>query len=231
MKENMYPFKGRDAGNIESTGLHKVLSVTGLTASTYILRLERKDIKFQAGQYVSVGIPGKRQHREYSIYSPDTAPYIELLIREVEDGSVSKRLRKLEPGDMVELDGPFGFFTLPQDHSEKKLLFIASGTGISPFHSFVMSEKDLDYRILHGVRYASEAYGSADFDSTRHILCTSREPGTGFHGRVTEWLRQNPAGPDTLCYLCGNCDMIYDCFDILEEQGVPAGNMHAEVYF
>jgi ferredoxin--NADP+ reductase/benzoate/toluate 1,2-dioxygenase reductase subunit len=34
-----------------------------------------------------------------------------------------------------------------------------------------------------------------------------------------------------LCYLCGNCDMIHDVFDILEKQGVNSDNVFTEVYF
>ena len=52
-----------------------------------------------------------------------------------------------------------------------------------------------------------------------------------FHGRVTDYIQSNPVNKDTLCYLCGNSDMIHDAYDILTEQGVPSENLHAEVYF
>jgi ferredoxin--NADP+ reductase len=42
---------------------------------------------------------------------------------------------------------------------------------------------------------------------------------------VTDYLREHPADPAWLCYLCGNCDMIYEAFDILRSQ------LFAEVYF
>ncbi|MGI6756413.1 MAG: hypothetical protein ACOX32_00640 [Bacteroidaceae bacterium] len=58
-----------------------------------------------------------------------------------------------------------------------------------------------------------------------------RMRGGDFKGRVTDYLRQNPVNPDTLCYLCGNCDMIHEVFDILEEQGVKSDNIFTEVYF
>ena len=40
-----------------------------------------------------------------------------------------------------------------------------------------------------------------------------------------------PVDPRTLCYLCGNCDMIYETFDILKRHGVPPEQLYAEVYF
>jgi ferredoxin--NADP+ reductase/benzoate/toluate 1,2-dioxygenase reductase subunit len=49
--------------------------------------------------------------------------------------------------------------------------------------------------------------------------------------RVTDYMAENPINPDTLCYLCGNCDMIYDVFDILEKQGIKSTNIFTEVYF
>ena len=62
-------------------------------------------------------------------------------------------------------------------------------------------------------------------------LPASRDASGDFHGRVTEYLSENPVSPDTLCYLCGNCDMIHDVFDILEKQGVNSDNVFTEVYF
>jgi ferredoxin--NADP+ reductase/benzoate/toluate 1,2-dioxygenase reductase subunit len=231
MKENIYPFRGRPEPDPASQSLRKVLSVNDITASTYVLRIERNGMDFKAGQYISAGIPGKNQLREYSIFSPEDADHIEILVKEVEDGTVSRQLHRLREHDQIEVDGPFGFFTLPDDAAERKFLFIASGTGISPFHSLVKSYPGIDYKLIHGVRYGDEAYASDAFDKDRHVLCTSRDDSGDFRGRVTAWLMENPVSPDTLCYLCGNCDMIYDAFDILEAQGLPPSNLHAEVYF
>ena len=203
-----------------------------LTDTTYVLRLERGGMEFDAGQYISLGLPGTSEKREYSIYSGTREDYIEVLIKEIDEGVVSRQLKQLNPGSKAEMDGPFGFFTLgTEQKAGQKLVFIASGTGIAPFHSFINSYNDLDYRIIHGVRHSNEAYESEVYDPERYTLCASRDDKGNYRGRVTEYLKEHPADPDADYYLCGNSNMIHDVYDILKAQGVDAGKIHAEVYF
>jgi ferredoxin/flavodoxin---NADP+ reductase len=213
--------------------IHNVIEVRNLTKSTYVLRLERNGLQFNPGQYLSIGIARTIDKRDYSIYSSPGEDYLELLIREVRDGMVSRDLRKCKPGDKIEVEGPFGFFQLKEEdiQNKKKFLFIATGTGISPFHSIILNNPGIDYTLLHGVSYAVEGYEKQDYDPTRHVLCVSREGKGDFYGRVTDYMNLNKVDSETVCYLCGNCDMINDAFDILEEQGVLSENIHAEVYF
>jgi ferredoxin--NADP+ reductase/benzoate/toluate 1,2-dioxygenase reductase subunit len=209
-----------------------VQGVRHLTDSTYIVRLDRKGMMFVPGQNLNIGLAGDPEKRDYSIYSSLEDNFLDILVKEVDDGLVSKKLKKLKPGDSIEVDGPFGFFTIKdEDISTKKFLFIASGTGIGPFHSIALSYPELNYKLIHGVRNRNETYEKDHYPAGCYIGCLSKDKKGEFRGRVTDYLRQNPVDPDTLCYLCGNVNMIYDAFDILKEQGVPSGNLHAEVYF
>jgi len=211
----------------------KAVSVRDLTDSAYVLRFERSGIPFRAGQHILLGILGDIQAREYSIYSAEPDDYFEVLIKEVQDGKVSKQLRHVSQGEILHFENPVGYFTIKdEDLRTKKFLFIASGSGIAPFHSFARTYPDLDYKLLHGVRYVSEAYDRKDYNPERLVLCTTRDKKGDFNGRVTDWLRKNPVtDKDTLCYLCGNCEMIHEAYDILISQGMPSENLFAEVYF
>jgi ferredoxin--NADP+ reductase len=211
--------------------LHGVLEVRSLSPSAYILRLERGNLEFRPGQHVRLGVPGLPALREYTVYSAPDEPYLEVLIREMAGGLLSPRLRRCRPGDPVELDGPFGEFLIPEHARDARFLFVATGTGIAPFHSFARSYPRLDYRLLHGVAAAGDLYGSEAFAPHRSIPCLSRERGAGFSGRVTAFLRRHPAEPDRHCYLCGGCDMIYEVFALLRRQGVPPERIFAEVYY
>jgi ferredoxin--NADP+ reductase/benzoate/toluate 1,2-dioxygenase reductase subunit len=205
--------------------------VRNLSPSAYVLRMERNGLEFAPGQYINVGLAGRHDMREYSVYSGAGEGFLEILVKEVEGGLVSRKLRRCKPGDEVAVEGPFGFFTIPPEaRSGGRLLLIATGTGISPFHCFALSYPGLDYRLLHGVRETSELYEHSVFGG-RVTSCLSRGEGGDFSGRVTDHLRARPADPGTLCYLCGNCDMIYEAFDILRGQGVPSRQLFAEVYF
>ena len=209
---------------------YKVQSVTFLTESTYKLKLERGDLQFIPGQCVNIGLPGEAVNREYSTYSGLKDRYLEFLIKRVDGGLVSTKLSLLDPGDEVTLDGAFGLFTIPKPDLKKKYLFIASGTGIAPFHSYVRSYK-LDYKILHGIRYARETYDLADYDRKRYFSCVSKEKSGDFSGRVTDYLKKYPVKVGTICYICGNSSMINDVYDVLRSQGVSGTDIVTEVFF
>jgi ferredoxin--NADP+ reductase/benzoate/toluate 1,2-dioxygenase reductase subunit len=69
-----------------------VLDVRKLTESTVVLRFERPELEFEPGQYLRVGIAGDPEIRDYSVYSGANQGYVEVLVRRVEDGLVSKQL-------------------------------------------------------------------------------------------------------------------------------------------
>jgi len=215
-----------------TNSIYKIQQVRHLTDSTYVIRMDRGGMQFIAGQNLNLGIAGDVEKRDYSIYSGEKDKYLEVLVKEVEDGLVSKQMKSLKPGDKLEVDGPFGFFTLkPEDIDSKKYLFIASGTGVAPFHSIAQSHKNLNFKLIHGIRHSNEAYEKEHYPADKYISCVTADDKGDYKGRVTDYLKANPVDKDTLCYLCGNVNMIYDAFDVLKEQGVPSGNLHAEVYF
>jgi len=177
-------------------------------------------------------IPGSSEKREYSVYSGENDDFLEVLVREIEGGKVSGRLKKLKPGTEIEVEGPFGFFKFnPEKFASQKFLFVATGTGISPFHSFVRTFPELDYRLVHGVRYKEEAYEHTDYQKERVVLCLSGDETGDFNGRVTDYLFTKKIDLETNCFLCGNSEMIYEAFDILTGKGIPVSNIYSEVYF
>lgn len=216
---------------MNSATIHKVIHLRNLTPTTFVLRIERNGFDFKSGQYLALGKKGDIQRREYSIYSGTEDDYIEILVKEVLEGDVSKKLHKLKPGDEVEVEGPYGYFLLDESRSDKKYVFIASGTGISPCHSLIRSNPQLDYTVLHGVKYAVEAYDRSAYHPYKYIQCTSREEEGDFHGRVTDYLTKFGADATSEYFLCGNSNMIYEVFDILKEHGVKQEQIHTEVYF
>jgi ferredoxin--NADP+ reductase/benzoate/toluate 1,2-dioxygenase reductase subunit len=222
----------KEAAQIVSTNLHKITQIRFLTESTFIIRFDRGNMEFKAGQHIIVGLEGELDLREYSVYSGEKENYIEILIREVVSGSVSVQLKHCKPGQLLQVNGPFGSFGLEKfDMFSRKLVFIATGTGISPFHSFVRSYPGIDYTLIHGVRFNNEAYERNDYDPGRYILCTSKENNGGHKGRVTRFLPGYRTDSSMLFYLCGNNSMIYEVYHILREKGVPDENIFTEVYF
>ena len=212
--------------------VHHLTEFEELTPDTFVLHFERKGLAFTPGQYVVLRDPGSGEGREYSIYSSLQDNDLSFLIRKVKGGVFSRFLMHLQVGSSMYIEGPSGFFIL--DEALKKghpVLFVGTGTGISPFRSFVRTFPGLNYRVLHGVHFADEAYGKTAFNPTRYYLCTSREDKGDYFGRVTYYLKEYPVDPGTICYLCGNSDMIEEVTNILEDYHVPAEHIRTEVFF
>ena len=211
---------------------YKIEEIRHLTGETFSLKLPRARFSFQAGQHLSLGIHGDYQSREYSIYSGENDANLEVLVKEVDNGYFTPKLRKLKAGDLVEIHGPFGKFGMePKAAETGKFVFIASGTGIAPFRSMVRTYPEIDYTLIHGVRLATEAYDRHEYVSDRYVLCTSRDTNGTYQGRVTGYLKNCTFAPETDFYLCGNSDMIFDALEILKEKGFERDQIHCEVYF
>jgi ferredoxin-NADP reductase len=207
-----------------------VLANIQKSQNTFCLRVERPKVAIKSGQCFNVGMPGMDINREYSMYSGADVEYLEFLIREVDNGLVSSCLRKLQVGDVVEVDGPYGEFCIPEHKQKSKLVFIASGTGIAPFHSFVKTYPHIDYTLIHGIRYSDETYDVQDYKAGSYIPCVSNnQNGESF--RVTDYLRQNQISTDSIVYLCGNRNMIIDSVQILLDQGIGGDQIISEVFF
>ncbi len=217
---------------MQSQEKHKLVAIRNLTESTYVLQMERNGLEFEAGQHILLGADGDLNQREYSIYSGTNDKFLEVIIKEVDDGDVSRKLKHTPIGKNLQVEGPLGFFSLdPQLIPHRKFLFVSSGTGIAPFHSMAKSHPNLDYTLLHGVRFGNEGYEKNHYPSDRYIQCTSGDATGDFAGRVTDYLKKHPIDPSTICYFCGNFKMIREAMDILEKKGIPHNQLHAEVYF
>ena len=119
----------------------------------------------------------------------------------------------------------------PKEAETGKFVFIASGTGIAPFRSIVRTYPDIDYTLIHGVRFANESYDKHEYAGDRYVLCTSRDTKGTYLGRLTGYLKDCTFAPETQFFLCGNSDMIFDALEILKAKGFERDQIHCEVYF
>lgn len=104
---------------------------------------------FRAGQYIGliVEINGVRTSRPFSLVSsPNQIAFYELAVKRKENGFVSIYLfDELKVGDILEATEPLGnFYYNPMFHG-KDLVFIAGGSGITPFISML---RDITERYL-----------------------------------------------------------------------------------
>jgi ferredoxin--NADP+ reductase len=212
---------------------YKVLSKRLLTEDTFVLRTERPETEIRAGQCFSLGTKELAINREYSMYSAAHDPYIDFLIRRVPEGRVSNALLNLTAGDEIEIGGPYGDFCLnPNLFENSNYLFIATGTGIAPFHSYSLTYPNLKFKLLHGIRYESEMYDYLEYPDDSYQACISRPANdTTMASRVTDALEKRDFNSDEIVYLCGNRLMIIDCVSQLRDQGIHGDSIFTETFF
>jgi len=110
--------------------LHKVTEIRSISNSVYVLCFERKNIHFIPGQHINVGLPGEEE-RPYSIYSGYSEEHLEILVKEIVQGNISRKLKLVEPGDLITVDMPNGYFTIEEERKDEvPFWFIGTGKRI-----------------------------------------------------------------------------------------------------
>jgi CDP-4-dehydro-6-deoxyglucose reductase, E3 len=204
--------------------------------------------EFKAGQFISIVIPGagpngRDLRRAYSIASTPGVLPVELCIKYVPDGPGTTYLYNLRPGDSFKGFAPYGDFVY-KTKPERRVCFIATGTGVAPFRAIGESASYLAapptaVECVFGVRDETEViYAEAmkAIPGMKWIPCVSRPSPAwkGYSGRVTDYLRSVGSDYpwlDTDYYLCGNGDMITEVKALLAEKGVLKEAVHQEKYY
>ncbi len=221
---------------------------------------ELENFDFEPGQFVSMVTEdgrGKPQTRAYSIASAPRGNRFDLCLDRVERGFFSNLLCDLAPGDVVQFDGPHGFFVLHPPLADTML--VATGTGIAPMRGFVecLFPADAEDRsegkrfwLIYGTRHASEIYYQRYFEKTAaehsnfHYLPTLSRPHEGWEGlrgyvqiQVKQLLQQDPAicsrsgdAPPMHAYICGLNEMVAATRAQLKALGWDRKQIHFERY-
>jgi ferredoxin-NADP reductase len=205
--------------------------------------------EFVAGQFVSLTLKqdGHSHTRAYSIASPPRGDNrFELCLNRVPGGQSSNYLCDLEPGAVLEINGPHGYFNVRYP-IENDVVFVATGTGLAPIRSMLAdllaSEKLGAHQawLLFGTRteqsilYRDELESWARAHGNFHFVPTLTRPGPewrGKTGRVQERLRELFQGrKDMTAYICGLRAMVDDVRRMLrEEWGWERARIRSEKY-
>lgn len=217
--------------------LHKVIKIIPYGSANFILRVERKNITFNPGQFFSIGVPEIPINREYSVSSGINDHYLDFLIREISDGILSSKLKKLKINDNIKILGPYGEFYLKEFNINKKYNFFASGSGLAPFLSIIRSFKNLKFNIFHGVRLSEDIYTLGELNNYNVFISKySKEKNNSikiYNGRITsnfEIIKKH-IGLDDLFFICGNSFMVNDIYDYLKKNNIKANNIYSELFF
>ncbi len=207
---------------------------------------------FQAGQFVVLRLHLDRNKppvlRSYSLSDLPATDHFRISVKSELNGIGSSFLcNRTHEGDVLEVSAPRGSFTLRPSGSPVVLL--SAGVGATPVmsmlhtlaaetspremwwiygarnrvdHPFIEESRALLKQLSHGRGYivysrpaATDQVG-ADFDAPGHI--------------DTALLERIGVSQGSDFYLCGPASFLQDMLDGLRNWGVPAGNVHTEIF-
>ncbi len=204
----------------------KILERKFLDEDHYLLKTEKpKNFSFKPGQFVGITseINGEKVKRFYSIASLPGEDFLLFYIKRVPGGKMSNFLAGTEIGTELELDGPYGKFTLERS-KEDRIYFIASGTGIAPVRPLVYQaiKEGRSVVLVHQERYERLLVFREEFERLpiKYIPILSREERTNLlRGHVQDYLDEI-LDPNADYFLVGSPAFVSDLSKELKKRGV-----------
>jgi propane monooxygenase reductase subunit len=233
------------------TTIASIDSVTHDIVSLRLALVEPASFAFKPGQYADVRIPGHEGRRSFSMaMTPSSSTELEFLIKKYPGGLFSGLLDGvLKVGDELELDGPYGSFTL-RHWSDKPIICIGGGAGMAPILSLLrhMTEEETKRSVTfyYGARNPTDLFYLDEIrrmgeklPGFKFVPCLSEtwpenwsDLGVaGEPGLVTDVVKrqqENMSGCEF--YLCGPPPMVDAALELLESNGVPLEQVHFDKF-
>ncbi|MEJ6952544.1 4Fe-4S binding protein [Natronospora cellulosivora (SeqCode)] len=190
------------------------------------------------GQFILIKIDKENDvDRAYSISKANQeGTEISITVKKVDYGyGTNIMFSDFSEGDRVEIIGPLGR-EIRIDYSNKKLMFLANGIGITPF--VLGSENSLEYKdlynfdgeidLLYGVRYQEDLIYDQLFSDLEkkhsnfnyHKALSREDSSNARKGYITDILKDMDVDKDTVVYICGTRAMADDATKILLNKGL-----------
>jgi len=213
-----------------------------------VLRLiEPSEIKFFPGQYVDIAVPGTDETRSFSMANTSSreSGLLEFVIKVYPDGLFSHFLdTTLQPGDRLEVTGPYGMFTLREGDND--LVFLGGGAGMAPILSLLrsMAERGLTRKATY--YYGARGRRDLCFEDELRALETTlpgfryipalSEPAPGDDwagetGLITDVVKRHAAGlAGAHAYVCGPPPMVEAALPLLATLGVAEKRIYYDKF-
>ncbi|MFF7499027.1 globin domain-containing protein [Streptomyces lavendulae] len=204
---------------------------------------------FRPGQYVSVQVElpdGARQIRQYSLSGAPDSPVRSITVKRVHgpaaggpDGEVSNHLHaRVRTGDALRVSAPYGDLVLRD--SAAPVLLASAGIGCTPMLSMLEHLAETGHAapvtVLHADRTPADHPLRSDHRALTHKLpdASARfwyeaDAEAGDATGLVD-LESVPVAPGTQAYLCGPLPFMRSVRTQLIAKGVPASDIHYEVF-
>lgn len=233
----------------------KIRKITYQSPTTRLFEVEVQvtdSVKYKAGQFVVMDLPIHEKRlqrwRSYSIANPPNGSNIlEFSIVKLEDGLATSYLfTKVNVGDELTFKKPSGVFVLPNDVSDKELVFVCTGTGVAPFRAMIFDlvNNNKSFKSIHlifGTRTEDGILFKKEFEElakknenfTYDVALSRQEHPDYHHGYVHGIYSKKYSKPkkDVSFYLCGWSKMIDEAKEnIVKKIGFKEKQVIYELY-
>lgn len=218
-----------------------VTDVTRLTPDVKQFRLVAADhaFDFRPGQHTTVQFEqdGEEVVRPYTATNHPGTDELTLAIRRYDDGTASVWMHERERGDTIEVGDVDG--NLYVRDFESDVVFVATGTGITPMAAMLQDYADRgegDAHLFVGEKTREDLIYRETFDRTAAsndnvdvTYSLSEEEWNGPIGHVQNQLTDELASlEDKDFYVCGVPQMVVDTTEVLRDEGVAEDRIYTE---
>ncbi|HBC08030.1 MAG TPA: hypothetical protein DC046_10685 [Rhodospirillaceae bacterium] len=218
---------------------YSVLRVDRTSENTVdlVMRPKSRRMIYEPGTFVFINRPDRdrRELHPFSISSSPAERDLRVSVRMV--GDFTRELPDLNPGDPIEVFGPFGGFTPHRYPDYRRLICVGSGIGITPFLGMLRFEAtNDDFRriwLYYVVRDAEHAPYDAEIREVVPIADSYVDYElwqTADRGRPTAEALLEPTRPleGVAVMLCGRPEFVRDMVRQFTEAGIPRERIIAE---
>lgn len=207
-------------------------------------------MKFWAGQYADITLPGLRVTRSFSMGNPPSeTKRLEFVIKKYPGGAFSTALAKdVRIGDVLFLRGPYGTCFRREGRSGPMLL-VGGGSGMAPLLSILLDQaasgETRPVRFFYGARTPKDLFNleifrelEARMPDFRFVPALSEpqdgDGWTGETGLVHEVLRRHLLDIDDIeeadAYACGPPPMVDAALPVMEVAGVDLERIYVDKF-
>ena len=226
-----------------------VLNIETVATDTKKLQLTKPSgFNFKAGQFLLIKF-AKNLMRAYSIASSPKDSFLELIIRIIPEGKGSSIIDKTKIGDKFIISGGMGHFLL-SENKNVELYFLATGTGIAPFRSMILTESlqknPRKMHLFYGGRWKEdlpyleeisewtknlEVKIGLSRDLKAHEVYIPNLPQAKIDNcRITKFIEDENFAENSEFYICGNKGMVEGTRDLLFTKGISKERIFFEKF-
>jgi ferredoxin-NADP reductase len=251
MTTNEVPVLLRESERIETEYRTRPKDQHHLADGTAAFYFEKPSgFEFNAGQYVDITVINPRETdpdgntRSFSLASSPLEDRL-LIVTRLRNTAFKRALHGLDHDAEVELEGPFGSFTLHEDASTPAV-FLSGGIGVAPFVSMILSAAKNKLRrhlylfcsnsrpesapFLKTLQELEKTSFNFRFIPTMTAMGKSHEPWTGETTRIgPEMLSKHLPGVHApIFYLAGSPHFVAAMLKMLKFAGADEDDIHSE---